>query len=82
LAADGAAVAGLYAGQPQAGTRRPTTERLLESFRGVTLTIIQQADQVVPHVTPLSDLQRRILELLGFSVDIYRGLGLVSMNPP
>jgi transposase len=82
LAADGAELAGLYAGQPQAGTRRPTTERLLESFRGVTLTLIQQADQVVLHVTPLSDLQRRILELLGFSVDIYRGLVLASMNPP
>ncbi|HMA37137.1 MAG TPA: transposase [Chloroflexia bacterium] len=82
LGEEGAGLAGLYAGQPQATTSRPTTERLLANFRGVTLTVIQQGSHVLHHVTPLSDLQGRILELLGFPADIYDRLARISMNPP
>src|SRR5467141_2724775 len=39
LAADGAKLAGLYAGNPRRETARPTAERLLEAFEGITLTV-------------------------------------------
>ncbi len=41
LAADGATLAGVYAGQPTRATARPTAERLLASFRDVTLTMVE-----------------------------------------
>jgi hypothetical protein len=75
-------LAGLYAGNPQRATMRPTAERLLDAFGEMTLTIIEDAQQTYGHLTPLSALQLRILEALGFSVDIYTRLCTVSANPP
>lgn len=82
LAEEGTELAGLYAGQPKATTSRPTTERMLESFRGLTLTIIEHAGAVLHHLTPLSQLQTRILDLAGFSPDIYTKLVTHSSQPP
>jgi len=56
---------GLYAGNPQRETGHPTTERLLQAFRGITLTVVHLPGQTIRHVTPLSQLQHRILALLG-----------------
>ncbi len=65
---------GLYAGQPQRSTARPTTERLLKAFGNITLTIIQHGKQVQRHLTPLSHLQKDILDLLGCPRDLYQQL--------
>ena len=43
LAAEGAQLAGLYAGNPKRETARPTAERLLEAFQDITLTVIEGA---------------------------------------
>ena len=69
-----ASLVGLHSENPKKATMRPTTERLLQAFSSVTLTIIGFADRVVRHVTPLSALQVRILETLELSPDIYRSL--------
>jgi transposase len=82
LAAEGAQLAGLYAGNPRRETARPTAERLLEAFRDITLTIMAGAQQTTRHLTALSPLQQRILELLGFSSELYTGLCTVSAEPP
>ncbi len=81
LAADGETLSGLYAGNPKRETARPTTERLLEAFQGVTLTVIQGVREVYHHLTALSPLQDRILELLGFSSRVYTRLCTVSHEP-
>lgn len=73
---------GLYAGNPQRATARPTAERILEAFQGITLTIIQEPHQIRRHLTPLSKLQQRILDLLDFPLDIYTGLCADSSKPP
>jgi len=65
---------GLHAENLKKGTAKPTTERLLKAFNNITFSIVQLADQVVYHVTPLSALQTRILELLDLSPDIYSAL--------
>ncbi len=70
------ALAGLYAGNPKRKTDRPTTERLLKTFKGIALTLVELSDQTIRHITPLSDLQRRILKLLGLSTSIYEDLTL------
>lgn len=82
LTEEGSGLAGLYAGQPKATTAHPTTERMLESFRGLTLTIIEHTGAVLHHLTPLSQLQIRILDLAGFSPHIYTNFATLSAQPP
>jgi transposase len=81
LASEEATLAGLYAGNAKRETARPTAERLLEAFQDVTLTVIEGAHQVYRHLTILSPVQERILELLGFSSRVYTRLCTVSHEP-
>ena len=82
LTAERTGLSGLYAGNPKRPTARPTTERLLKRFQGVTLTIIREGRRRRSHLTPLSRVQRRILALLNFPVDIYTRLCPDSHKPP
>ena len=82
LATTGAKLAGLYAGNPKRETDRPTAERLLEAFQDITLTIMAGPQQTARHVTALSPLHQRILEMLGFSSELYTRLCTVSAEPP
>ena len=70
LAAAGAQIAGLTKGLPKKATARPTTETLLRAFAG--LTLLNLGGQW--YLTPLNALQTYILELLGFSSEIYHRL--------
>lgn len=76
LQAVGQTLKGLYAGNPKRQTAHPTTERLLKAFQGITLTLVQLPNQTIRHVTPLSELQQRILSLLGLLASIYENLAL------
>lgn len=82
LVAEGAKLAGLYAGNPRRETARPTAERLLEAFQDITLTFIAGPQQTDRYITALNPLQQRILKILGFSSDLYIRLGTVSSEPP
>jgi transposase len=82
LAAAGMKLAGLYAGNPRRETARPTAEHLLEAFEDITLTVVKGPQQIVRHMTALNPLQQRILELLGFSSELYTRLCTVSSEPP
>lgn len=64
-------IAGLYAGNPKRSTARPTSEALLRAFNYIDLIIIKGDGSTSCHLTPLTVLQQRILELLGFSSAIY-----------
>lgn len=65
---------GLIGNNPKKGISNPTTERLLNAFDEINLTIVHLPDRTIRHVTPLSDLQIRILELLGLSSAVYTRL--------
>jgi transposase len=82
LAQEGAALAGLYAGNPKRATTHPTTERLLEAFQEITLTMVVEPHQTRRHVTALSPLQQRVLALLEFTPTIYMKLCGDSSEPP
>lgn len=82
LTAEKAKLAGLYAGNPTRATARPTAERLLEVFREITLTLIQEPHQSRRHRTSLSALQQRLLALLDFPLDIYTRLCTETVKPP
>jgi transposase len=66
---------GLIENNPKKGIDNPTTERLLRTFRGIYLSTVHLPNQEpVRHITRLSNLQIRILELLGLSPTIYSQL--------
>jgi transposase len=74
-------IAGLYVGNPQRETARPTAEILLAAFKEITLLLIEVKNEVYAHLTALSPLQQRILVLLGFPTTIYTQLGGQSFTP-
>lgn len=74
LAQEGASLQGIYAGNPQRKTQTPRTETLLAVFKGITLTIIHTAAQPWFHLPPLTPTQTRILQLLGWSEELYSAL--------
>ncbi|MEP0834403.1 IS1634 family transposase [Microcoleus sp. AS-A8] len=61
-------LAGLYDGNPKRTTNRPTAERLLRVFCGVTLYFHRDGST---EISPLNCLQQQILKLMGFGESIY-----------
>ena len=80
LAENQSKLAGLYVGNPKRATAFPTAEALLQAFKDVFLNVAYMPDQTSRYISPLSDLQIRILSLLGFPLDIYAALVLESSN--
>src|SRR6266851_5635935 len=73
LEQDQATLPGLHPENKQKMTDKPTAERLLQAFSGVSLTIIQRADgeEILRRLTPLSGVQEAILQRLGLGVSLY-----------
>jgi transposase len=71
LSAMGDTLKGLYDGNPNRATDRPTGERLLKAFHHLTLYRHHTPERVWYEVTPLSLLQKRILCALGIPETIY-----------
>ena len=73
-----AELTGIYAGNPNRGSARPTTERMLQAFEQINLLLLPSAmagaDQATCFVTPLSPVQERILALLGLPTSLYTSL--------
>ncbi len=61
-------LAGLYDGNPKRTTQRPTTERLLAAFNGITLYFHRDGSR---EITGLNPLQQRILTLMKVPESIY-----------
>src|SRR5207247_5286186 len=61
-----ASLPGLHPENKHKMTKRPTAERLLQAFAGISLTIIQNAagENILRRLTPLSGLQSDILQWL------------------
>jgi len=73
---------GLYAGQPGRQAKRPSAELLLQAFKGVSLVMVQAADAVTAHLTPLTALQKKLSELWELPADLYSRLTLHFPEPP
>ena len=65
----------IYAGNPKRGTARPTMERMLQTFDNINLLILTLGEGKKQfQVTPLSQVQERILALLGLPTTLYTDL--------
>lgn len=72
----------VYAGNPTRATERPTAEMILRCFQDIFLTFVTVGEQTYQHLTPLSELQHKLLARLDFSSEIYTRLTAYSANPP
>jgi len=80
LAHQGATRKGLYPGQFGRQTTRPTPERMLRTLRGLTLSQVTIKGQTFDHVTPLNDVQQRILALREFPMAIFSKIATQFSN--
>jgi transposase len=74
LKREGMTLKGLYPGQPGRQTMRPTTEMMLHVFRGITLSRITVNGETYEHLTPLTPVQERIVELIGIPLETFSRL--------
>ena len=75
-------IQGLYPGKPKRATATPTTEKLLEAFGNIQLSIVTLPQQTLYHLNPLSPLQRTILELMQLPLNTYDKIVDNSFKPP
>ncbi|MDP6736701.1 MAG: hypothetical protein QF732_09425, partial [Nitrospinaceae bacterium] len=65
------ALAGLYEGNPNRKTTRPTAVKLLGAFGGIERVQLGTDSKDGSYTTPLTPLQRKILSMLGIDEAIY-----------
>ena len=61
----------VYAGQPGRQTARPSAELLLRAMRGISVSVVEVNGQTHAMLSPLSEVQTRLLELWGLPPDLY-----------
>jgi transposase len=74
LARNGAELAGVYAGNPNRSTPRPTTERMLKAFEGITLIVFSQGEQCSAILTDFMPVHTQILAILGLQPSLFSAL--------
>jgi transposase len=82
LEKDQASIPGLHPENKQKMTDKPTAERILKAFAGISLTIIKNAagEEILRWLTPLSALQKDILQRLGLGASLYGQLEIQEMG--
>jgi transposase len=73
---------GLHPENKRKVTDKPTAERILQAFADVSLTIIKHAagEEILRRLTPLSALQKDILQGLGLGATLYMQLEIQAMR--
>jgi transposase len=74
LAQEDTELEGIYPGNPKRSTATPTTERMLAAFDNINLLLVPMAGQIHCQVTPLTQVQKRILELWALPITLYTRL--------
>ena len=82
LAQEQARLPNMHPENKHKSTDRPTAERILQAFAGVSLTIIEHAtgEEILRRITPLSGVQEAILQRLGLGTTLYRQLEIQNMG--
>jgi transposase len=62
---------GVYDGQPGRQTARPSAELLLRVLRGISISVVEVNGQVHVLLSPLTQVQRRLLSLWDLPPDLY-----------
>jgi transposase len=65
---------GVYAGQPGRKTDRPSAELLLRAMKDISVSVVEANGQTHTLLSPLTDVQRRLLQLWDLPPDLYEKL--------
>jgi transposase len=74
LRKDGEKLQGIYAGQPGRKTDRPSAELLLGAMKTISVSVVEVNGQSHALLSPLTEVQRRLLELWALPSDLYEKL--------
>jgi transposase len=64
-------VQGIYAGQPGRQTARPSAELLLKALQTISVSVVEVNGRTHALLSPLSEVQKRLLELWDLPADLY-----------
>jgi transposase len=74
LRQDRSKLQGVYAGQPGRKTDRPSAELLLKAMKTVSVSVVEVNGQVHTLLSPLTEVQKRLLALWDMPPDLYEKL--------
>ena len=82
LRKQGAKLQGVYAGQPGRKTSRPSAELLLRAMKTVSVSVVEVHGQFHALLSPLTEVQERLLDLWGLPADLYEKVACGFPRPP
>jgi transposase len=82
LRQEGSKLRGIYAGQPGRQTARPSAELLLGVMKTISVSVVEVNGQRHAMVGPLTEVQKRLLELWGLPPDLYEKVARGFPTPP
>jgi transposase len=82
LRQQGTRLQGIYAGQPGRKTGRPSAELLLGALKTISISVIEVNGQIHALLSPLTELQKRLLELWHLPPDLYEKVASGFPEPP
>jgi transposase len=82
LRQEGAKLQGVYAGQPGRKTDRPSAELLLGVLKTISISVIEVNGRTHALLSPLTEVQKRLLELWDLPPDLYENVARRFLEPP
>ena len=82
LRQEGSKVQGIYAGQSGRKTARPSAELLLEAMKTISVSVVEVNGQTHALLSPLTEVQKRLLELWDLPPDLYENVAHGFPKPP
>jgi transposase len=73
---------GIYAGQPGRRTDRPSAELLLGVLKTISISVVEANGRIHALLSPLTDVQKRLLELWDLPPDLYENVVRGFPEPP
>jgi transposase len=82
LCQEGARLQGIYAGQPGRKTDRPSAELLLGVLKTISISVVEVQGRIHALLSPLTEVQKRLLELWDLPPDLYEKVAHGFPEPP
>jgi transposase len=82
LRQEGSKLQGVYAGQPGRQTSRPSAELLLATMKTISVSVVEANGQVHALLSPLTEVQKRLLALWDMPPDLYEKVACGFPIPP
>jgi transposase len=82
LRQEGSTLQGVYAGQPGRKTARPSAELLLATMKAISVSVVEVNGKTHALLSPLTEVQKRLLQLWGMPPDLYETVARGFPTPP